>query len=218
MGVARAIERFRNRAFRRAYREMVARWNADGGDDRFRFDYPLARDSLVLDLGGYEGQWASDLYARSPCRIVVFEPITVFAERIAARFARNPDIEVEHCALGSHSRKETMHICGASSSRYKQKADAEIVQFVDAEQWFVDNDVRHVALMKINTEGGEFELLERLLDTELIDRVDDIQVQFHKVAEDSAPRMQAIQDRLRRTHEPTYQYRFVWENWTRRRH
>jgi FkbM family methyltransferase len=216
MGLARAIERFKNRKFRREYRAMVGRWYADGGDDKFRFDYPLERDSLVLDLGGYEGQWASDLYARRPCRIVVFEPITVFADNIAARFARNDDIEVVHCALGAASRKETMHICGASSSSYKQKSDAEIVQFVDAEQWFIDNDIRHVALMKLNIEGGEYELLERLLDADLIARVDDIQVQFHNVAPGSAERMQRIQDRLRQTHAPTYQYRFVWENWTRK--
>jgi FkbM family methyltransferase len=147
---------------------------------------------------------------------VVFEPITVFADNIAARFARNDDIEVVHCALGAATRKETMHICGASSSSYKQKSDAEIVQFVDAEQWFIDNDIRHVALMKLNIEGGEYELLERLLDADLIARVDDIQVQFHNVAPGSAERMQRIQDRLRQTHAPTYQYRFVWENWTRK--
>ena len=35
------------------------------------------------------------------------------------------------------------------------------------------------ALMKINIEGGEFELLERLLETRLISRIENIQVQFH---------------------------------------
>jgi FkbM family methyltransferase len=217
MGISSMLRRYRSREFRREYRRMVRRWYADGGDDKFRFNYPLERDSLILDLGGYEGQWASDLYARRPCRIAVFEPVTEFANRIAARFAHNADIEVVHCGLGASSRTETIHICGASSSAYKQKDAAEIVQMVDAKTWFEDNDIRSVQLMKINIEGGEFELLERLIDTGLIGAVDDIQVQFHNVAPNSAERMLAIQNAMRKTHEPTYQYRFVWENWSRRK-
>jgi len=33
---------------------MVRQWYADGGDARFRFDYDLAPDSRVLDLGVIE--------------------------------------------------------------------------------------------------------------------------------------------------------------------
>ena len=215
MSLARAVQRFRKRAIKREYRAMVRQWYADGGDDKFRFDYVLDRDSLVLDLGGYEGQWASDLYARRPCRIVVFEPVSAFAENIAARFAHNDDISVERCGLGADSRTETIHICGASSSTYKQKAAAETVQIVDAEQWFKDNAISSVQLMKVNIEGGEYELLERLIETGLIRAIRDVQVQFHHIAPNSPQRMQAIQTAMRDTHELTYQYRFVWENWTR---
>ncbi len=49
---------------------------------------------MVLDLGGYEGQWASDLYARRRCRIDVFEPVARFAAAIAERFRHNSDIRV----------------------------------------------------------------------------------------------------------------------------
>ena len=51
--------RIRRRGFRREYRAMVAQWYADGGDARFRVDYDLDAGSVVLDLGGYEGQWAA---------------------------------------------------------------------------------------------------------------------------------------------------------------
>ena len=78
-------EYLRRRRHRREYRRTVAQYYADGGDIRFRFDYELAPDSLVLDLGGYEGQWASDLYARQRCRIDVFEPVARFAAAIGAR-------------------------------------------------------------------------------------------------------------------------------------
>jgi FkbM family methyltransferase len=217
MGIARALERFRNREHRREYRAMVRRWYADGGDERFRFDYELGRESLVLDVGGYEGQWASDLYARRPCRILVFEPVKQYAEQIRMRFRNNPDIEVFDVALGGSARDEIIRILGASSSTHKaRKAEEQSMRVVDVEQWFDEHGIEHVDLIKINTEGGEFELLERMIETGLVPRIADFQVQFHKVADDSTSRMETIQRELAKTHELTYQYRYVWENWSRK--
>ena len=81
-------EYLRRRRHKREYRRTVAQFYADGGDTRLRFDYDLTPDSHVLDLGGYEGQWASDLYARRRCRIDVFEPVTRFAAAIARELAK----------------------------------------------------------------------------------------------------------------------------------
>lgn len=218
MNLARALERIRNRAHRREYREMVRRWYADGGDERFRFDYELHPESLVLDVGGYQGQWASDLYARRPCRILVFEPVTQYAEQIRNRFRHNPDIEVFDVALGGTTRSEIIRILGASSSTHKaRKSGEQTMRVVDVKDWLDQHGIENVDLIKINSEGGEFELLERMIETSLVPRVADIQVQFHKIAEDSTPRMEAIQRELAKTHELTYQYRYVWENWTRKK-
>lgn len=216
--IGRALaERLRKKRHRRAYRAMVRKWYADGGDDAMRFRYPLDRDSVVFDLGGYEGQWASDLYSRYRCRVLVFEPVAAFASRIADRFRHNDDIEIFDFGLGAATRTETIHLRGASSSTYRSDAATETIRIVDAAEWLHDRDLARIHLMKINIEGGEFELLERLIDAGAVERIDDIQVQFHDVGADSARRMERIQDRLRETHEPTYQYRFVWENWTRKR-
>ena len=209
-------EFLRRRRHRREYRRTVSRYYAEGGDIRFRFDYDLSPDSLVLDLGGYEGQWASDLYARQRCRIDVFEPVARFAAAIGERFKRNPDIRVFPHALGGSTRRESLSVRGASSSAYKRKSTAEEVEFVDVAQWFDEQRIGDVRLMKINIEGGEYELLERMLETGLTARVADFQVQFHNFTPDAAERMAAIQQGLAATHRPTYQYRFVWENWRRR--
>jgi FkbM family methyltransferase len=195
---------------------MVRRWWDEGGDYKYRFDYDLNRDSVVMDLGGYEGQWASDIYSRYRCRILVFEPVSSFANRIRERFRRNEDIAVFQYGLGSESRTETMYVRGAGSSTFRKRADAEEIRIVDAKSWFEENDVDSVQLMKINIEGGEFELLERLIETGLTERIVDIQVQFHNVAVDSTRRMESIQRKLQTTHGPTYQFKFVWENWTRK--
>jgi len=216
MAFERIANHLHKRRHKRQYRAMVKKWYDDGGDYEFRFNYILDSRSLVFDLGGYEGQWASDLYSRYRCRISIFEPVTSFATRITERFEHNDDIEIFQCGLGAVSRTETIHVCGASSSLYKKKAGTEKIQIVDVMQWLDEHGIDSVQLMKINIEGGEFELLERLIETGLIESIENIQVQFHNIESDSPRRMETIQRDLRRTHATTYQYRFVWENWTRK--
>lgn len=211
----RIAVRLRGRAQRKAYRRMVERWNADGGDYRMRLDYSLGPDSLVLDVGGYEGQWASDLYSRYRCRILVFEPVERYAAEIDRRFAANDDIEVLRFGLGARTRDETIHVCGASSSLHKKKRDSETVRIVDVAEFIDERGIGSVQLMKVNIEGGELELLDRLIETGLIGSIDDLQVQFHYFVPDADRRMAEIQRALKRTHAPTYQYRYVWENWRR---
>jgi len=209
--------RLNKKLYRRKHRRMLRKWRADGGDARFRYDYDLNSDSFVMDLGGYEGQWASDIYSRYRCRIAVFEPVAAFAAAIRQRFRHNEDIETFQYGLGGSAKTEMVYLWGAGTSAYRRRTEGEEIRIVDVETWFDEQRVDSVQLMKINIEGGEFELLERLLETGSISRIENIQVQFHNVAVESARRMERIQEGMKNTHEPTYQYRFVWENWTLKR-
>jgi FkbM family methyltransferase len=195
---------------------MVRLWWADGGDQALRFNYDLDENSVVLDLGGYDGQWAGELFWRYGCRIFVFEPVAAFAEKIRAKFEKNNRIEVLQYGLGASTRKETLHIDANASSIYGKSGDVEEIKIVDVRDWLGERKLERIHLAKLNIEGGEYELLERLIETRLIGVIDDIQVQFHDIAADSRLRMQGIRNQLRTTHEPTYQYEFVWENWTRK--
>ena len=211
------FERLRYRRQRRAYRQMLAKWNSDGGDDRFRFDYPLPSDAVVLDVGGYQGQWAVELYRRHRCRIHIFEPIAEYADRIIEQVAGNSDFRVHAFALGANTRQETMSIAGAGSSAHKTRRSKVQVEFRDVKDWFEANSIADVALMKINIEGGEYELLERLLDADLAQQIAAFQIQFHYFVRNAEERMEKIQDRLSLTHSLTWQYRFIWENWERKK-
>lgn len=194
---------------------MVRKWHADGGDYVLRFNYDLNDQSIVLDLGGYEGQWASDLFARYQCPIFIFEPVAAFANRIRNRFAKNEKIQVHQYGLGGVSRSEEISIAGDGSSVFGKSRNKETIEIVDISGWIENNlnTDQSIDLMKINVEGGEYELLDRLIETHLVDRIKNIQVQFHQVMPDSAARMERIQSQLMKTHKPTYQYTFVWENW-----
>ena len=193
-----------------------ADWLATNGDKTFRLDYPLNRDSIVLDVGGFEGQWTSDIFSRYMCRIHIFEPVPEFANRIARRFAANDRIKLHRLALGARSGDVALTVKGDTSSVFLKGEGRVTIQVITAESVFESERIDEVDLMKVNIEGGEYDLLEHLIATGLIMRIRRLQVQFHDFVPDAAARMRSIQAALERTHRLTYQFLFIWENWQRK--
>ena len=70
-----------------------------------------------------------------------------------------------------------------------------------------------IATMVLVDTLDEQALLESLLDHDYVRRIDHLQVQFHDFFADAQQRRDAIQQRLRATHELDYCVPFVWESW-----
>ena len=193
--------------------ERVIPWLRDEGDKTLRLDYELNEDSVVFDLGGYKGQWSSDIFSKYRCSIHVFEPVVEFAVRIESRFRKNPKIQVHRFGLASQTRICKISIKGDRSSILDEDGEMRDIKLIRAEDFIADGHFEHIALMKVNIEGAEYELLEHLIHTGLIRMIDNLQVQFHDIDANSYSRMKRIQESLAVTHELTYQCLFVWENW-----
>ncbi len=189
-------------------------WYAIDGDHTLRLQYPLDASSIVFDLGGFQGDWASEIDQLYHPNLYIFEPVPDYARKIADRFANNPKIKVFPIGLSNESRKDTIYLNGNWSSSFQgNHSPATQVQFIKADDFLTEQQVDRIDLMKINIEGGEYELLEYLLDKGFIGKVKNLQIQFHEFVPLAARRMARIQDRLSITHELTYQYEFMWENW-----
>ncbi len=193
--------------------QRVLPWIKDNGDKTHRLQYDLSEQSIVIDLGGYEGQWSSDIFSMYCCQIYIFEPVPEFAENIKRRFSRNPHISVHQFGLAGNDTTTSISVTGDSSSRYKNSEQMVSIQLMKASKFFDEFMISSVSLMKINIEGGEYDLLEHLISTNLIKNIQNLQIQFHDFFPDAKERMQKIQNALERTHRLTYQYEFVWENW-----
>jgi FkbM family methyltransferase len=211
------INLIRSRFFPSKHQLTASRYFADGGDYKFRFDYDLNHNSIVLDLGGYEGQWTSDIFSRFKCNVFVFEPVAEFADLIRARFRRNDQIKVFEFGLGNSQRQEIIYLSANGSSLFGSKELRQDIEIVDVSDWLTMTGISKIDLLKLNIEGGEFELLDRLLEIDFVARIENIQVQFHNVEEESYVKMERIKRELSRTHYSTYQYEWVWENWTRKK-
>lgn len=191
----------------------VKPWFKVNGDKTLRLDYDLNEKSIVFDLGGYEGQWASDIFSKYLCKIYVFEPFKDYATNIKKRFEKNPSIKVFDFGLGKGDNTFTFYSNDDGSSVFKKAGVASEINIIKASTFLKNERILNIDLMKVNIEGGEYDLIEELIDSGMIKNVKNLQVQFHDFVPDAQSRMKKIQASMAATHRLTYQYEFVWENW-----
>lgn len=193
--------------------KRVKPWFAADGDQLLMLEHNLTPESIVFDMGGYNGQWSSDIFAKYCCFVHVFEPVPQFAENIKRRFAGNKKIKVYPFGLAERSYSTKIALSQNGSSIFKEGALQVDIDLVRAVDFLSDNQIDHIDLMEINIEGGEYALLEHLIECGYITKIKNVQVQFHDFVPDAAQRMAEIHKNLEKTHFLTYQYPFVMENW-----
>ena len=196
---------------------LVRQWYRDQGDQLLRFNYPLTNKSIVLDLGGYKGEWAAEIFQRYKCQLHIFEPVESFYSAIKSRFDGVENIHVYKFGLADCNRKEIIGLCADGSSIFKSMGEQSLpIELVDVVQFISDQSIEQIDLIKINIEGAEYDLLDRMISAGITDICTDIQVQFHDFSPDSTSRRNTIREQLNKTHFLTYDYPFVWENWRRK--
>ena len=192
------------------------RWLRDDAEGTLRYDYPLGPDSVVLDVGGYTGNWAARIHERYGSRIYIFEPVPQFNEALRRRFDGHAAIRVFDFGLSDRDTTMPMTVAADGSSVYQEGGTRIEVRLRDIDAVLAEENVGAIDLIKINIEGGEYALLARMLDRGIAARCRDIQVQFHDFFPNARALRAELRDRLAHTHELTYDYEFVWENWRRR--
>ena len=187
-----------------------------GGDTRLATDLPLSCDDVVVDAGGYRGGWTAEILVRYGCRSLVFEPVPQFRDVIRERYAANSRVRVFGEGLAAQDCDMPLHLAEAGSSVFG-RGNGEILQvrMADVSRVFRDLGLPEVGCMKINIEGSEYDVLERMHHERLHERVRCFLIQFHQTAPDSACRRETIRRRLSATHREIFCFPFVWERWDR---
>ena len=214
MAISRLYNSLKNELFPTVANKEVKKWYADGGDQRLRFNYELNSNSIVFDLGGFEGNFASDLYSRMPCKIYVFEPVKSFAAGLSNRFRLNPDIRVFNYGLSSADQEAVISVEGPGSSIHrKSHGITERVALRKISDVLSELNIDRIDLLKINIEGGEYEVLQTLIEENHLPKIANLQIQFHEIDAASLAKKERIGKSLKLTHDCIYRYEFVWEDW-----
>lgn len=190
----------------------VIPWFRDKGDDTHSLNHPLNENSIVFDLGGYLGEWSVNIFKKYNCHIHIFEPVKNYYLEIK-NVVNSSKITVNQFGLAEKTFTTEININDEASSIFKKVGKGEKIQLINFLDYVNEKKINQIDLIKINIEGSEYDLLEYLIKNEYINKIKNIQVQFHDFFPNAENRMKNIQDQLSKTHHLTFQYPFIWENW-----
>lgn len=169
-----------------------------------RYDYPLSPDDFVFDVGAYRGEWATQIYSRYQCHLIVIEP--------GPWIKGFPIGEVINKAASDSSGVVSF----GGDYYYSSAHEPSTHQYPAFDINHLIEEFEEIALMKINIEGDEYRLLKHILGAGLQKRIKNFQVQFHQIANQPYELWyEEIVQLLSQTHYPSWRYKFCWENWSR---
>ncbi len=184
--------------------EWQAKWQADNAE-HLRYEYDLKPEDVVFDIGSYRGEWSAEIYKRYQCRIVGIEP--------------TPYNDFQHFeAFINKAASDHEGMMNFGGDYYYSSSCEEVThEYPCFDLNAVLAKYPEIALLKMNVEGAEYDLLRDMILVDHHLRVRNLQIQFHEVADyDWQERYSVIAGNLVKSHELTFRYDFCWENWRRK--
>lgn len=181
-------------------------------DESLRYQYPLSPKSRVIDCGYFKGTFAHGITTKYNCRVDAYEPVREWYEfGSEAVGLALPKVHLYHGAVGCWRGTTKMVIKGDSTGAFADPTGREIEE---TPLHLIDDVIGDGCdLLKLNIEGGEFDVLERMIKCDLAERCRDIQVQFHTCVPETEKRYEWIKWNLLTTHFLTYHFPWCWENY-----
>lgn len=193
----------------------VVQWNQKNCEDRLRIhSYKMSKGDLVVDVGSYDGSWIDKFLTYHPeCTAVCYEPSTVFFESSKARLEKYGNrVTINNFGLAVSEHSDTIDEgLGLAAKPGTGSSKIHLKKVVDELSKF-----EKIKLVKFNIEGGEYECIHELIQSGLINRIDNLQVQFHKIGstEQTIDAYKSVIKLLDKTHKLDYFFPFIWESWS----
>lgn len=191
----------------------ASEWFKVNGDETFRLNYPLNKDSVVIDLGGAVGAWSMPIYDLYRPNLYIFEPTNLF-EQLEIRFEGLPKVRLLNFAASNDSADLAIGVMDGEASIFHDE-NLVTVPALNFGQFIDSLEVPDIDLMKMNIEGAEYEILEGIISRGQLERFVNIQCQFHMI-ENYEQRYKNLKLELEKTHYLSWRFPFVWENWTKK--
>jgi FkbM family methyltransferase len=192
----------------------IRQWFSDRGDYTHNITYDLTEDSVIIDLGGYTGVWVEQMINKYNSNVYIIEPIEEFYDIIVDKFKNNDKVNVLKVGISNEDKDGVIYLHGDATSANLSKGTPVSVKFYKMKTLLDKWNLKSVDLIQINIEGDEYELLEDMLKTGIINTFKNIQVQFHYGIDDDIKRRENIHNGLKSNgYKIKFNYPFVWESW-----
>lgn len=180
-------------------------------------------DSVVVDIGGYEGNFSKTISLVFNPHIFIIEPANEFYNNLKKMFSNYYKIKVCNYAIGSSRREEILYACDDKSSFFQEWAEMEdedyfeMVSVFTLSDFMKCNSINKIDLLKINVEGAEYEIIKQILDEKYTDKINNFLIQFHNIDNNSKIKYTQLITRLSDTHKLIWNKGlWVWEYWIKK--
>lgn len=184
---------------------------AGGNSILSKFD-DVSSSDVVIDCGGYHGDWTEEMLKLYGCQVYVFEPVPDIFQHLSQKFEKNERVFLKRKGIGCEDKTVKISLLDNASSLFKSSQDGVDIDIIDVAA-FLNKSEQGVACLKLNIEGSEYEVLERMAECDLFHKVRNIVVQFHESVPDWEKRYAAIQNLLRKEYDCVWSYGKVWQRW-----
>ena len=197
-------------------RQDIGRWLVDRGDYTHNLNYDLNEDSIVWDLGGHIGTWATQIIEKFNPNMFIAEPIDEFYNILVENFTTNEKVRLLNCGVKDSNTSGVLYLSDDGSSSCLVGGETVDIKYHTLDYLMGKYDVTHIDLLQINIEGDEYDLLDYMLKEKIVDKVSNLQIQFHLGVKDDVSRRESIRDGLQSAgFTNKFNYPFVWEGWTK---
>ena len=176
---------------------------------------PLNSESLVVDVGGYNGYWAMKMFCLHQCFIDIYEPNLTLARECMAHFDGNHKVCIFPWGLGNKTTSTTLYGNNINASIFKNSGAPIEVMLLKASTVFNER-YKHINLLKVNIEGAEYVMMADLLVNYDMTKIDNIVIMFHR----NVPYHELARDETRKglslTHEQIWNYDYIFEYWRKK--
>ena len=187
-------------------------------DEKKLFDIKLKPNSIIFDVGGYEGNFTDRLlHKNSKSFFYIFEPIYLFYKNIKNKFENVDNVFVFSFGLSDEDKIIPLELNFDRTSHngvLDLDSNYELSNLKSISDFVVEKKIEQIDLLKLNVEGAEYEILDNLISTNFIDKVKILLVQFHLNQSIDYSKYKSLKKKILKTHNCEFKSIFVWEKFT----
>jgi FkbM family methyltransferase len=189
-------------------------WYELDGETNYLTNWPeLDADSLIVDIGAYEGKLIKTLVEKYGCKAYGFEPSPRAFKVMTARLQEHKRAILFPCAVGEKSETVCLYDCERDGATLLEEREPHCnVEMVSYEGLCKTIDLSHVDLMAINIEGYEHKLIPHMMDIGAMTTIKHLMIQWHGMTTEILQAQRKLQARIAETHEMIWNLG-AWEAW-----
>lgn len=156
-------------------------------------------DSIVVDLGANDGDFAHAMIERFHCRVIAAEPVRELLDRIQP----HPLLQVLPVAVGGKNQQVSVNVFSSRCASVlgpmspEESSATQLVEMITLTEFLRRAHVERIDLLKVDIEGAEIDMFASCSDEEL-QSARQVTVEFHDfIYPEQLPAIQRICERMR---------------------